>query len=838
MLTRLRSFVSAAVFLFFIWRHGCVAAGYFGPRFPNLDCIGSAAVDALFYEIDLIQEALIALLFGGSIYATGWKGMALERRGWMSYAVMMFEQDKDDLIAECPTSLYLIQVLRWGLCMMATWSGHYIRYVGCYDIEALADSFQFFSDEQVSFKPGQCARRCEEAGFADIRHIALLAGRCGCGLPGSVQEERRHPDDRCGGRHGQGAVHENVPYASIFAVEAPAEPAVDGPLEVAAFARLSGQCAELRVHLGAAAAAVGEDSPHGLNPLETLFALQNSRFGPAFTSFAFEFRNQAELRPLSAYRDPLDLVGTRFDCPRSRGREGMGWSMLREWMMEPTWDEATDEEFHLHVWTNRQFLLQSNELLEECPLGYMRLMLSLQATALRRSLKLVEPATERVLSVFNHLQRTLSSEEGALDTLSVLMHSRWSSLVIFCRMVLDARHVGRISFDFSMGGEDYQHKPYRLDFWEDEITDAGRLAGQPLEALAALPPRQHEQLLREAADASQQQHSPAGAAVIAALAAVLSAEPDIGWSKVVLVNVLWGKRYTSYLGPYLERSRALGLGSRHLIFALDGDVLDACREARSGERAGRESAALCVPGTVRGIFQKYSVLAVILNAGFDILSLDFDLVLMQNPLPYVLAAADREAADLLVTRDLGTECVNVGVFYARATPVVANFLVDLLAWMWRHPYASDQVAFGGFLGAQSLLPDRSTWTTELPEAPRWAVLDPTARFATAAVYDRGLEGWTGLLEDVVVFHFLDGGGGVNADTALAGKYVNMFDLFYANPSLNLSSVSVPLWLQDDAVRRALLASWLPEAPKPLRHCDFVSDMVDSAMTHLATEAGR
>ena len=59
-----------------------------------------------------------------------------------------------------------------------------------------------------------------------------------------------------------------------------------------------------------------------------------------------------------------------------------------------------------------------------------------------------------------------------------------------------------------------------------------------------------------------------------------------------------------------------------------------------------------------------------------------------------------------------------------------------------------------------------------------------------------VEGWTGDISEIVVYHFLDGGGAVDRSIAVQGEYVNYFDLFYANEALNLSDVAVPLWEQD------------------------------------------
>merc|ERR1712217_941018 len=105
--------------------------------------------------------------------------------------------------------------------------------------------------------------------------------------------------------------------------------------------------------------------------------------------------------------------------------------------------------------------------------------------------------------------------------------------------------------------------------------------------------------------------------------------------------------------------------------------------------------------------------------------------------------------------------------------------------------------------------------------PRWGILDPLNAFVTSTVYDPGIEGWTGEMERILVYHFLDGSGSVHPSLSYKGDYVNLFDLFYVNAKLNLSSADVDLWQQDDEVKQQLLFSRQPSAPESLHDCRMV-----------------
>ena len=62
-----------------------------------------------------------------------------------------------------------------------------------------------------------------------------------------------------------------------------------------------------------------------------------------------------------------------------------------------------------------------------------------------------------------------------------------------------------------------------------------------------------------------------------------------------------------------------------------------------------------------------------LGQGFDVFYLDFDTVLLQDPLPSLKSRMDLAETQLLLSRDFGTECLNTGVIFAKSHPLTVAF---------------------------------------------------------------------------------------------------------------------------------------------------------------------
>ncbi|CAE6939217.1 unnamed protein product [Symbiodinium natans] len=426
----------------------------------------------------------------------------------------------------------------------------------------------------------------------------------------------------------------------------------------------------------------------------------------------------------------------------------------------------------------------------ECPFGMLAILLHQIQLCITGISEMVPYLSEQLTLLLLLVEVQL--EELGLQALPLLMATRWPFLRMLTHVAVTVQR-RNITIDHVLAPH-YQTKPYVLDFHPEELLypDAERLQ-LPAVSIETLRFRRHGR------------PSKAYRSTLRFLESTLR-QPSEG--RPIILTMIYGKRLAQHLPKWLLRLKAFGHLSHTLVFCLDSDSAEACRRAHSNRRG-------CVQGSLQTTANKFHMMSVILNSGFDVLYLDFDVVLMQDPLPHILRHADE--AELLLTRDFGGECINIGVVYMKSHPDTALFMQELIRWLWHHPYEFCQKAFAGMMGLEDI-----TWNDQYGNpvgvVPRWGFLDSTNSFATSTVYDASLQGWTGDLQKVVIYHFLDGLGVVDPELAVAGEYMDLFALFYQNPALNLEDTRTPLYDQDERVRKQLLFARQPTPPAQLQPC--------------------
>lgn len=284
-------------------------------------------------------------------------------------------------------------------------------------------------------------------------------------------------------------------------------------------------------------------------------------------------------------------------------------------------------------------------------------------------------------------------------------------------------------------------------------------------------------------------------------AADVLAETTLDRSATVFTTMVFG-HMARYLAPFAARVRALGIPNV-VVFVLDDEAEQRCRaELLEGSRS-----PCCLRGQGRTALQKYIVVLTFLRLGFDVFWFDFDSVWLKNPWPVLQGAiADAEAEavatagekpDVLSGIDFDSiNCAMNAFFWVRATESARLWLLALLHWIYRRPYAHDQLAFSTLLGVSPLIDE-----DPLPTPPIWAPLDPNV-FANAAKFN-GL-GFSSRAEDLVLFHFFDGWNSNQPDdveywTTPVYREQNLFQILYLGGTL--------------AATRAIEMSRLPPPPK-------------------------
>lgn len=529
----------------------------------------------------------------------------------------------------------------------------------------------------------------------------------------------------------------------------------------------------------------------------------NSRWIEPICTLSAKYR-----RLVVGHDDSLDPNGIVAESSRCASEGTMRWGAYLEALVAQKTDfgQGSTINFALGAGVNKH----AGDKIRECLLGYLSAQLEqlrLSQAAKTEEYGFFATASSELLA---DLDRAPYDQPTFPGSITLLMLTPWPIVPLLCSTAFQAQALKRVDMSAEGRRYGYQHKPYQLDFRPEEILRPPEET-RGLSALRALPREQHLRVLRAA---RKRRISGCFRGLLASLETALTApgSRQLAEAKVVYVSMIWGARLSTYLAPTLQRVQALGIVAGFLIWCLDDASCDACVEAHPFK-------SNCVRGRLKTIFNKFTVLSAIVNSGFDAVYVDFDTVFFKDPTPLLLeAAAD---AEVMVSRDFGSECLNTGVVYVKAHEDTAIFLSSLMAWLWRHPYEFSQKAFSGFLLHEIL--GHGPFALEVVRVPRWEVLDPLNAFVTNTVYHADVEGWTGEMENIAIYHFLDGTGGADENRAVYGRYVNLYDLFYANDRLNLSDTSVPLWVQDKEVEEALLRSRRPSPPETLYPCMMLPD---------------
>ncbi|CAD7952130.1 unnamed protein product [Amoebophrya sp. A25] len=247
-------------------------------------------------------------------------------------------------------------------------------------------------------------------------------------------------------------------------------------------------------------------------------------------------------------------------------------------------------------------------------------------------------------------------------------------------------------------------------------------------------------------------------------------------------------------------------------------------------------APACIFGDdVRTIVSKFTIPLLLAKYGLDSLWIDFDVYFVQDPTPHLLEARGRER-EILITGSFASHCICNGVVYFKGTDRVVVWLLDVINWMYAHPYEHDQKCFAHWLDHT----ERVTFRP-LPRSgpvPQWALLESVQKFVTAAVVEGN--GWMGNVDDIVLFHWLHGdsdGAGASGEWLRNSDFyknylgqlvkghdsttpITMMDIFFGHPESQLASPEMKL--------RALEASQQFERKLLLtetQHCGVMGELV-------------
>ncbi|CAE7220896.1 unnamed protein product [Symbiodinium sp. CCMP2592] len=180
-----------------------------------------------------------------------------------------------------------------------------------------------------------------------------------------------------------------------------------------------------------------------------------------------------------------------------------------------------------------------------------------------------------------------------------------------------------------------------------------------------------------------------------------------------------------------------------LVIAIGEDAANTCRELMSGESMHSTHVICWMPDTMSQV-HRFTCIHGLLHLGIDVLYTDMDTFWLRDPTSRILASA--EGWDALFARHGDADCVNIGVFYLRASGRTALWMSQFIAWYHDHPFEIDQRGLHVFLG----LPTQRMKVAFLPEdlvQIRGSVLEDRNEVVIGDI------GWAGLLPRMLIFHW-------------------------------------------------------------------------------------
>lgn len=284
--------------------------------------------------------------------------------------------------------------------------------------------------------------------------------------------------------------------------------------------------------------------------------------------------------------------------------------------------------------------------------------------------------------------------------------------------------------------------PSSLDFLSPAWREA---AGGRAEALAQLSAEEYPREVRadvrrrEAADGRPLRPIVQGL-VDAALAVAAAAASQGSGRRMAYVVLLYGEKWARILERMARRLRQLSTVHPLFVVAIGEEAAGACRRL-----AATGQGVVCWTPSSQSQVHRFTAIHAMLHLGVDTLYMDMDTFLLRDLAPRVLqqAAAGPEA---LFARHGDADCVNIGVFYLKATARTAVWMSQFLAWYHDHPFEIDQRGLHVFLRLPSKAVDVAYTPGDLVEVSA-DVLEDTNEVVIGDV------GWHGTLPRMLVFHW-------------------------------------------------------------------------------------
>jgi len=233
--------------------------------------------------------------------------------------------------------------------------------------------------------------------------------------------------------------------------------------------------------------------------------------------------------------------------------------------------------------------------------------------------------------------------------------------------------------------------------------------------------------------------------------------------KLVAVTFVWGERWAPLVLRFAAWATRLRLGV--IIVAMGEACRRACQSAAAalgGANGGNiacwdpllernemrgDPASFASRNAERGsILQRHAMVHLLLHLGVDVIAFDFDTFLFSDPRLRLEAIAEEHDADILMTRHLDADCLNMGLIYVRASSRTAEWYSRYLEWLHQHPFEREQRGANAFLGFTG---QRVSFMPKALPRVKALALDDANEFVSS----RG--GWLGNWDKLIFFHWVN-----------------------------------------------------------------------------------
>ena len=214
--------------------------------------------------------------------------------------------------------------------------------------------------------------------------------------------------------------------------------------------------------------------------------------------------------------------------------------------------------------------------------------------------------------------------------------------------------------------------------------------------------------------------------------------------RMAYVVLLYKEAWAYLLERMVQHMSRLHVKYPLLVIAIGEDAADVCRKQAFANAPGASLQVICwVPDTMSQV-HRFTCIHGLLHLGIDVLYTDMDTFWLRDPTQRIFSsAADWDA---VFARHADADCINIGVFYLRASGTLALWMSQFMAWYHDHPFEIDQRGLHIFLG----LPAENMKISYSPKdlvRIRGTVLDDTNEVVIGRVR------WMGALPKMLIFHW-------------------------------------------------------------------------------------